>query len=379
LSSRDAATTIRILHLRDTRRICGPGKTICETVRLNRDLDVNYEVAAFGPFGGNTFLERASGYCTTFALPDTRARLPQTALALARRLREEQIGILHAHDFKSDLLGVLAGRLARVPVVTTVHGYIALTGKSKLYRRVDLLLLRAMNRVIVVSEAMRSDLGSRGIAESRLRVVRNGIALENYPFGRRSRAVRSSERIDDAALVVGHVGRLSAEKGQARLLRVFPRVLEAVPSARLVFAGDGPEMQPLRDLARTLGVAGSSSFLGYRDDVPEVFANLDLLVLSSDTEGLPNVVLEAMAMGVPVVATAVGGTPEVVEHGVTGLLVPRDDEAALGAAIIESLTARDAAAERARRARAFVEREFTMEVLIRKTHDLYRELLAETA
>lgn len=379
MSSRKGTKTIRVLHLRDTHRICGPGKTICETVRLNPDEDVDYQVGAFGPAEGNAFLERASAYCTTFSLPEARAQTPRAVLALARRLRQERIAILHAHDFKSDFLGVLAGRLAGVPVVTTVHGYIALTGKSRLYRRVDLMLLRAMNRVIVVSEAMRRDLGSRGIASSRLRVVRNCIALENYPFGRPSRSVRSTERFADDALVVGHVGRLSPEKGQARLLRVFPGVLEAVPSARLVFVGDGPDMKPLRDLARSLGVEGASSFLGYRDDVPEVFANLDLLVLSSDTEGLPNVVLEAMATGVPVVATAVGGTPEVVEHGVTGLLVPRDDEAALAAAIIESLTARDAAAERARRARAFVEGEFAMEVLIRRTHDLYRELLAETA
>ena len=369
----------RVLHIRDTHRICGPGKTVCETVRLNPDGDVDYQVAAFGRAEGNPFLERASRFCPTFSLSESRALLPQTALTLARRLRRDGIGLIHAHDFKSDLLGVLAGRIARVPVVTTVHGYIAITGKSQLYKRLDLMLLRAMDRVIVVSNAMLRDLGSRGIAPSRLRAVRNCIALENYPYGRRSRTARAAAGFDDGAIVVGHVGRLSAEKGQARLLRVFPRVLESVPSARLMFAGDGPQMGALRDLARSLGVVSSTVFLGYRDDIPEVFANLDLLVLSSDTEGLPNVVLEAMAMGVPVVATAVGGTPEVVEDRATGLLVPRDDEAALASAIIESLVSRDAAEERARRARAMVEKEFAMEALIQRTHALYRELLAETA
>jgi glycosyltransferase involved in cell wall biosynthesis len=273
----------------------------------------------------------------------------------------------------------MAGRLARVPVVTTVHGYIAVTGKSQLYRQIDLQLLRAMDRVIVVSESMRRDLGERGVANGRLQVVRNGIAIDNYPFARRSRTLRAESGFDDDALVIGHVGRLSPEKGQARLLRVLPRVREKVPRARLVIVGDGPEMESLRTLARTLGVEEVTRFCGYRSDVPEVFANLDLLVLSSDTEGLPNVVLEAMATGVPVVATAVGGTPEVVEHGVTGLLVPAGDEAALAAAIVEAFARPGAAADRARRARAFVESQCSMEALIRATHELYRTLVAEAA
>jgi glycosyltransferase involved in cell wall biosynthesis len=373
------AGTIRVLHLRDTHRICGPGKTVCETVRLNPDADVRYEVAAFGEPEGNAFLERASAYCPTFALPESRVLAPKTAMGLARRLHDEDVALVHAHDFKSDLVGVMAGRLARVPVVTTVHGYIAVTGKSQLYRQIDLQLLRAMDRVIVVSESMRRDLGERGVANGRLQVVRNGIAIDNYPFARRSRTLRAESGFDDDALVIGHVGRLSPEKGQARLLRVLPRVREKVPRARLVIVGDGPEMESLRTLARTLGVEEVTRFCGYRSDVPEVFANLDLLVLSSDTEGLPNVVLEAMATGVPVVATAVGGTPEVVEHGVTGLLVPAGDEAALAAAIVEAFARPGAAADRARRARAFVESQCSMEALIRATHELYRTLVAEAA
>jgi glycosyltransferase involved in cell wall biosynthesis len=379
LSSPKPRAAIRVLHLRDTRRVCGPGKTVCETVRLNSDPEVAYQVAAFGEREGNAFLDRASSLCPAFALPESRALLPRTAAVLARRIRAEGIRLVHAHDFKTDLVAAIAARLARVPVITTVHGYIAITGKSRLYRRLDLLLLQTMDRVIVVSDAMRRDLGARGISPSRLRVVRNCIAIDAYAFGRRSRTVRSAEGLAEDDLVVGHVGRLSAEKGQVLLLRAFPRVLEALPSARLVFAGEGPDRASLEDLARSSGLTGTVRFLGYRPDVQEVFANLDLLVLSSDTEGLPNVVLEAMAMGVPVVATAVGGTPEVVEDRVTGLLVPPGDEAALAAAIVESLLARGPAAERARRARAFVEREFAMEGLIRRTHDLYRELLAERA
>ncbi len=374
MSPAPRTSPIRVLHLRDTRRVCGPGKTICETARLNGDADVEYEVAAFGRAEGNDFLARASAFCPTFSLPESRTLLPSAAVRLARRLRAGELDLLHAHDLKSDFVSLLAARFGGAPCVTTVHGYIAITGKSRLYREMDRALLRGMDRVIVVSEAMRKDLAARGIRPGRLRVVRNCIALDAYPFGSRGAEAKAPWGIPPESPVVGHVGRLSAEKGQARLLRAFPRILESVPSARLVFAGDGPDAGRLRELARALGVEAEARFLGYRPDIREVFRGLDVLALSSDTEGLPNVVLEAMALGVPVVATAVGGTPEAVEHGVTGLLVDRGDERAIADAVIASLVEREAVSRRVRAARAFVEREFGMESLIRATHEMYRDL-----
>jgi glycosyltransferase involved in cell wall biosynthesis len=175
--------------------------------------------------------------------------------------------------------------------------------------------------------------------------------------------------------VVGCIGRLSAEKGQRLLIEVFPEVLRAVPSARLLLAGDGPDLPRLRDRAETLALGDAVRFLGHRQDILDVYGSLDLLVLCSDTEGLPNVVLEAMALGVPVVATAVGGTPELVIDGRTGWLVPPAEPVPLGRAIVEALRRREEAAERAAAARRHVEADFDMMGLIRRTHDLYRRFL----
>jgi glycosyltransferase involved in cell wall biosynthesis len=370
---------IRVLHLRDTAKICGPAKTILETLRLNRDADIEYAVGSFGTAASNPFLEQAAGLAPVWAFPVGRGSLPSTILALARRLRAEEVDLVHAHDFKTDALGLAAGRLAGKPVVTTLHGYIAVSGKSRLYRALDHWLLARMKRVIAVSEAMASDLRARGVPSERLRVIRNGIRADRYPYGSRSGALDALMPVAPGRRIIGHVGRLSPEKGQALAIRALPAILSRVPGAFLVLAGAGPDEERLRRLVTELSLEGRVHFLGHRDDVTQVFAALDLLVLSSDTEGLPNVVLEAMALGVPVVATAVGGTPELVTDGLTGRLVPKGDEAALASAVVEALLAPDRSRAMALEARRLVEDRFVMEALVRETHRLYREILGVAA
>ena len=149
--------------------------------------------------------------------------------------------------------------------------------------------------------------------------------------------------------------------------------------AKLVIAGDGPDIQRARRAAEERSLNGRVVFLGYREDIADLYGALDLFVLNSTTEGLPNAVLEAMAFGVPVIATAVGGTPEVVHDGDTGLLIPASQPAALVQAIRAVLDDRAAAAERARRARTLVEREFDMARLSQSINGFYRRVLATRA
>lgn len=370
---------IHVLHLRDTVRICGPGKTILETLRNNTDRDVRYSVAAFGPFAGNAFLEEASSLCETFRLPESRSLLPLAAIELARWIRRRGVSIVHAHDFKSDALTILAAILTRAIPVTTVHGFIVLGPKSRAYAKANLWMLRRMTRVLVVSEATKRFLVDQRVGESSIRVVRNCIVLGAYPFGYRSGVLKKDTGFSDDDAVIGSIGRLSEEKGQRLLLEAFPRVLERVPTARLAFAGDGPDARYLRERAAALGLERAVRFLGHRTDIRDVYGGLDLLVLSSYTEGLPNVVLEAMALGVPVVATAVGGTPELLRDGVTGRLVPSGDGEALAAAIVDAFLGPGAARDRAATARRHVEAEFDMSTLVRRTHTIYREMIQSAA
>jgi glycosyltransferase involved in cell wall biosynthesis len=199
--------------------------------------------------------------------------------------------------------------------------------------------------------------------------------LDEHPFGYRSNRLRSEGVLQDGDVAIGHVGRISPEKGVVQLVEAFKRVVAEFPSSRLIIAGDGPDIGRARRAAAAPGLPARVAFLGYREDIEAVYGALDLFVLNSATEGLPNAILEAMAFGVPVVATAVGGTPELVRDMETGLLIPPSDPAALATAIGSVLRDRVAAAERVRRARELVEREFDMVRLSHSVNETYRRVL----
>ena len=366
---------IRVLHLRDTNVLCGPGKTILESIRLNPDDDIEYEVGAFEVTGGNEYLRTVQPYAPTLSLPASKTRLLGTARLLASRVRERGYDLVHPHDFKTRALCALAARHVEwPPELTTIHGLIDVGWKGTLYNRIDVNFIRRSARVFMVSEAMRALIAKWRLDPARVDVVRNRIVLDRYPFDERDEAVRRELGWTDARFVIGCVGRLSAEKGQEALIRTF-HGLPAELDWGLVLAGDGPDRERLERLARQGPASDRIALLGHRRDVRAVYGTLDLLVLNSFTEGLPNVVLEAMALGVPVVATAVGGTPECIPDRDVGWLIPPGNERALRDALLEA-GASGAERERRRRgARARVEREFDMHGLVRQTHTIYRQLL----
>ena len=177
--------------------------------------------------------------------------------------------------------------------------------------------------------------------------------------------------------MVGSLGRLHPQKGFSDLLTAFAQVRQRIPSVRLFVAGDGELRDDLEAQARSLGMAAVVTFAGVRADVSEVLAALDVFVLPSLWEGMPNAVLEAMASGLPVVATAVGGTPEVVVDGVTGLLVPPQDPGALAQAIGHLLRDPDLRRRMGRAGRRRVEEHFDVRETVRQVESLYETLLRE--
>jgi len=371
----DSRRPLRILHLRDSERLCGPGKIIRDCIRANPDPLIGYHVAAFEASNRNLFLSALSRLVATSAIPAARHRLPEAARVLARLIRSERIDLLHTHDVKANAIGLWAAYLTGVPIVATAHGRIPNNPKAKAYGALDRVLLRRMDLVFAVSRKMENMLIAEGIRRERLALARNGIMLPEHPFGMRSEALREEGLVRDGETVLGHVGRVSPEKGVVALVKAFARIASEFPASRLVVAGDGPDAAKARSAASTAALKNRVSFLGHRSDVDSVYGALDLFVLNSRTEGLPNAVLEAMAYGVPVVATAVGGTPELVRDGETGLLVPPGDSDALVRAIRAVILDREAAMERARRARELVEREFDMRQLSHSINEAYRRIV----
>ncbi len=293
------------------------------------------------------------------------------ALATSRRIE-----VVHAHEYKSDLLAFLLARRTGVAALATAHGW---TGRSRrerlVYYPLDKRLLARFPHVVAVSSEIKRDLEAHGARPNRVSVFLNTIDPDMF---RRTASRRDASRralgcaADD--VVIGAVGRLERQKRFDLLLEAFARLSTGAPGTRLVVAGDGSLRGELASRAARLGVEDRVRFLGHRTDIVDLHHAFDLFVQSSDYEGTPNAVLEAMAMETPLVATDVGGTRELAAHGVHGLIVPPGDAAALADAIGRALGDPAAARQRAIAARRRVETDLSFVARTRRLEDLYERL-----
>jgi glycosyltransferase involved in cell wall biosynthesis len=253
------------------------------------------------------------------------------------------INLIHAHDYKSDLFAYLLRRRLRrrcPAIISTMHGW-ALDGlRGRLYWQLDCWLLRRFDRVIAVSHTTKQDMVDAGVPSHLITVLHNGIDTDTWSPQQVRGTVREELGLDRACPVVGYVGRLSPEKDLATWLRAAALVRQRHPEAHFVVVGEGHDgtlLMQLQKLATELGIAERVHFLGYRAQLLPVYAAFDLFVLSSSREGICNSLLEAMAMGLPVVTTDAGGTRELVRDGHTGYMVPQRDAEGLAHAIITLL------------------------------------------
>ena len=302
------------------------------------------------------------------------------ALALSRLLRRERIDVLHTHTaIAANVLSRIAGRLAGVRVVSHVHiaNYLPPNpARAALMRSLDNVTARLADRVVAVSEATKEALVEQGYPDGSIEVVPNGIQLvaDDDRLGRQRLAefgIGPDER------VIGEIGRLCDVKGQRDLLAAAAQL----DGVRVVLIGHDLEQGGrYRDLlereARSLGLEGRVTFTGHRSDARALLAGLDVFVLPSWVEGMPIVVLEAMAAGKPVVATAVGGTPELVVDGETGVLVPPRDPEALARALTELLDEPERARRLGEAGRARVRERFSEDAMTRRILEVYDELAA---
>ncbi|MBN1993495.1 MAG: glycosyltransferase [Anaerolineae bacterium] len=288
---------------------------------------------------------------------------------LYRLLRREQPDILHTWLFHANLPGRVLGRLAGVPVIICAERTMVM--ESEWRYRLNRSTIKLVDRVIANSANVREFcLSHIGLPAEKVVVIPNGIELNPAPPPARA-AARQSLGLPLESLVVGAVSRFAPVKG----LDVLLRALVQVPHARLVVVGDGPERANLTQLAGDLGITQQVHWAGYRADVPHLLPAFDLFVQPSWHEGLPNTILEAMAAGLPVVATAVGGTPEVVVDGVTGLIVPPGDPMALAGAIHHLLVDTNLRGQMGRAGQSRVQQHFDIQQNVERTESLYKELL----
>ena len=302
---------------------------------------------------------------------------PMALVRLARFLREGRFDVVQTWIYAADTYGRVAARRAKVPVVVTSEMAVDLW-KGRADLAIDRFLARWTDRVVGNSNAVVEFYRGVGIPAEKLAMIPSGIADEEPPEVDRAEVRASLGLAPDAPLIL-FAGRLAEQKGVDTLISALDLLQHVRPEVRSLIVGEGPLRGRLEETARAFRLLEGRkvSFLGHREDVPRLLAASDLLVLPSLYEGLPNVVLEAMRFRKPVVATAAPGTTEVVEDGVTGLLVPLRDPPELARAIRRVFDEPDLARRLGEAGRARVEAEFGAGLMIARFAALYEQLAME--
>ncbi len=376
---------LRVLHLRSSTAFWGPDRQILQLIRPLRDRGVMVDVLVLYRRSHEApplhpLVTRAREHGATADQILDSGRWPINPIAeVKRRLRLGRYDLLHTHDYKGNFVGGWPAWRLGLPSVASVRGYTDRTLPLRIYKWLDLgVTLRLFTRIVAVSEALRRLVLGVGYPSWRVLTLHDAVDVTTFSPHRvqASVGVREDLGCRPENLLVCAVGRLSPEKGHGFLLAAFREVIATVPNACLVLVGEGPLRSCLEAQAARYGLGDHVVFAGYRDDVEAIIAASDLLVMPSLREGFGDPIIEAMALGKPVVASRVGGMLEIVRDGETGLLVPPGDSDALAQAIIELLRDPQARERMGLVSRQVALREFSVEVLADSLAKLYCELVS---
>lgn len=376
---------IRLLELRSTYKWGGgPDKTILLSAERHTKSRVSVVVAYIRDVRDQEFVigQKARARGLTFYELVERGKFDLRVLwAIRDIVIKHDINLIHGHDYKSDLFAWLV-RLSmwrrRVALVSTAHAWVILGLRGALYRRLDLFLMKRFDRLIAVSHATKTEMVAGRVPTEKIQMIHNGIDTEAWSPRRRSSAFREELGLAGAFPVIGYVGRINSEKDLGTWLRAAAIVARKYPRSRFVIVGDGRDGATgagLQQLATELEIGEQVLFPGYRSDLQHVYAAFDIFMLSSRREGLPNSLLEAMAMGLPVVTTDVAGAKELVADGQTGFVLPQGDASGLGRALLALVEDSQLHRRMGEEGRKRVEREFSFANRMRLIEEFYTEVL----
>lgn len=322
----------RVLHLRTvTGQGGGPEKTLLNSPAFLRDR-YDMRLAYIRP-------ESDDDYCMPdrarrrgahlIDIPERGAIDLRTLRRLGAEIRQYEPDLLHAHDYKTNVLGILLKKWFRIPCVTTMHGYVSRSARLNTYYHLDRWAINRMDYVVAVSSDLFEFLNSLRIPPTRYSLIHNGIDTEQVRRALVPSEARKQLGIPSGPVTIGAVGRLAAEKGFDLLISAIGELRRQGNDVQLVIVGDGEQRRGLEQQARQHGCEDIVHLVGHQADVIPFYEAFDIFALSSLREGLPNVVLEAMAMEVPVISTRVGGLVQLIDDQQTGILVDASDVAAL--------------------------------------------------
>lgn len=376
MSARELSRPIKVLFL-DPKLHVGGVERLTQTLFRNMDRS-RFDPVVCGLFGSGAAAEefgKGLGLRVRHSLGRGKWD-PLLLFRFLRMLREEKPDVILTCIYPLTMFLSALARLCghKFRVVASVHstGYIKRAAWRSFSTRASIPLL---DSVVTIARA-QSEVCVRklGIPEGKIRLIYNGVELSRFDPDTVRGAVRAEFGIPEQAELAGIVGMLRPEKAHPVLLKAAAAIRKSGEQVRFLIVGDGPEREKLEDMARDLGLAGTVTFTGGRDDIPEVLSALDLFVLCSDTEAFPVSILEAMAMRKPVISTDVGSVSEAVEHGATGLLVPPGDPESLAEAVRALVSSPDLRAQMGRAGRRRVEERFSVEAMVGQYEDLFAQV-----
>lgn len=361
----------------------GPEKTILNSPRFLRPFGVDSACLFMRPPedpGFATLEAKAAAADAPVIGIDDRGPFDRSVLTECIRVcKEHNVDIWHGHDYKSNALGLLVRRHHPMHLVTTAHGWVRFTAKTPLYYCIDRFCMKRHDRVICVSQDLEQRCLRFGIDKDRLSLIDNAIVAQDYDPSPPTLGERRRFGFDDQHILLGAVGRLSEEKGFDHLINAVYRLVRSGHQVGLLIAGEGHLRQSLQQQIRELQLEDRVRLVGFLKDPRELYRAIDVFVLSSLREGLPNVVLEAMASARAVVTTSVNGIPRLVESGTNGMVVKADSVDHLFHGIRDMLESDHRRHQIAQAGRQTVETRFSFEQRMQKLVAIYRGLSGDLA
>lgn len=334
---------------------------------------------------GNPFLEKIKkeGY-RHYEIPITikqdnqgrdYLRVLRAIKMLNRIICRENFDLIHSNGYFANMISLVSAKLNKKPVLSTAHGFIWNDLKLKLYNRLDLFLLGFFDKIIAVSEELKNDFLKAGIKRTKIEVVHNAIELIERSSGSNRAQKRLEYGVREDQIVFGYVGRLSREKNVDYIIKAIKKIKDKGLSAVLLIAGTGPEEKRLKAQAEKMELRDEVKFLGFCREVEKLIPIFNCLIVASKTEGTPMALLEAMAYGMPVIATRVGGIPKVIEDQFNGILIEPNDIEAICQAAKQLIGDRNKCERLAYNARKTIKKRFGPGPWFNKYLEVYQDMI----
>ena len=357
------------VQLISTGGFYGAERTLLELATFLRDQGWDSRIVVLEGNGAGEMTRRAADNgiaCQAFVTSGRLGLLPMLR-RLKAMLAQESRAVIHSHGYKPDILLAALGVPRRLPCLATCHSWYSTTVKLKALEYVDKWAVRRFDHVVAVSDEIYHDLRASGMPDARVSRINNAISIPVLDTDRNK--IRAEWNVAPDEKLVVQIGRLAKSKRNALLLEAVA-ALPGDIAVRVVFVGDGEEREALGAYARELKIDGRVIFAGYRRNAPAIMAAADVLAITSNQEGLPIVILEAMAVGCPIIATAVGAIPQVL-NGESAWIIPVDDDAGLMQALREALSDTSVAKDRAAVAKSVFLGSYERDVMGQRYLELY--------